>query len=108
MKKRRSITRHDRANAFVAEPETNEGPAPDDLAEYLGESFLSSATGGDDSDAALHDEIDIDELGGPFIETDAGVELAGSRDDASEPGEPEPFPTALRGDRVNPIVRQRD
>jgi len=108
MKKRRSITRHDRANAFVAEPETNEGPAPDDLAEYLGESFLASATGGDDSDAALHDEMDIDELGGPFIETDAGVELAPPRDgDAREPAEPEPFPTALRSDRMNPIIRQR-
>ena len=107
MNKRRSITRHDRANAFVAEPETNEGPPPDDLAEYLGESFVSSATGGDDSAAALHDEIDIDELGGPFIETDAGVELASSKDDAQEPAEPEPFPTALRSDRTNPIIRQR-
>jgi hypothetical protein len=107
MKKNRSITRHDRANAFLAEPETNEGPAPDDLAEYLGESFVSSATGGDDNDAALHDEIDIDELGGPFIETDAGVELAGSRDGEGEPAEPEPFPTALRSDRANPIIRHR-
>lgn len=106
MKKKRSITRHDRANAFVAEPETNQGPTPDDLAKYLGESFLSSATGGDDSDAALHDEIDIDELGGPFIETDAGVELAGGRD-GDEAAEAEPFPTALRSDRMNPIIRQR-
>lgn len=108
MKKTRSITRHDRANAFIAEPETKEGPAPDDLAEYLGESFLSSATGGDDSDAVLHDEMDIDELGGPFIETDAGVEMATSRDgDAREPVEAEPFPTALRSDRMNSIIRQR-
>jgi len=108
MKKNRPITRHDGANAFLAEPETREGPAPDDLAEYLGESFVASATGGDDSDAALHDEIDIDELGGPFIETDAGVELASSRDDdMREPAEPEPFPTALRSDQPNPIIRQR-
>jgi len=105
--KKRSITRHDRANAFVAEPETREGPPPDDLAEYLGESFLSSATGGDDNDAALHDEIDIDELGGPFIETDAGVEMAASRDDDAEPAEAEAFPTVLRSDRMNPIIRQR-
>ncbi len=108
MKKKRVDMRSDRANAFVADPETNEGPVPDDLAEYLGESFVASATGGEDSDAALHDEIDIDELGGPFIETDAGVEMASSRDsDGREPAEPEAFPTALRSDRVNPIVRHR-
>lgn len=106
MKKNRD-TRSDSANAFVADPETRQGPAPDDLAEYLGESFLSSATGGDDSDAALHDEIDIDELGGPFIETDAGVEMASSRDDDKEPAAPEAFPTAVRSGRENPIVRHR-
>src|SRR3569832_1060361 len=60
------------------------------------------------SDAALQDEFDIDELGGPFIETYAGVELASSLDDdMREPAEPEPFPTALRSDQPNPIVRQR-
>lgn len=106
--KKRSITRHDRANAFVAEPDTNEGPRPDDLAEYLGESFIASATGGDDSDATLHDEMDIDELGGPFIETDAGVEMGGAREgEAPEPAEPEPFPTAVRSNRTDSIIRQR-
>jgi len=107
MKKKRAEYRSDRANAFVAEPETKEGPVPDDLAEYLGENFLSSATGGDDGDATLHDEIDIDELGGPFIETDAGVELASSNDDGQDTAEPEAFPTAVRADRVSPIVRHR-
>ncbi len=105
MKKKRAEDRSDRANAFIAEPETKQGPVPDDLAEYLGESFLASATGGDggETDATMHDEMDIDELGGPFIETDAGVELASSE----EPAAPEAFPTALRADRVNPIVRHR-
>jgi len=99
MKKKIQAERHDRANAFLAEPETGQGPRPDDLSEYLGENFLSSATGGDDGDAALHDELNIDELGGPFIETDAGVEFAGDdEEEARTPAEREAFPTAVRSD----------
>src|SRR5437868_11364237 len=100
MKNRKPADRSDRANAFVTEPETGQGPRPDDLAEYLGENFVSAATGGDDGDAALHDDMNIDELGGPFIETDEAVEFAG--DDAEEartPAEREAFPTAVRSDR---------
>ena len=99
MKKRKPEERHDRANAFLAEPETGQGPRPDDLSEYLGENFLSAATGGDDGDAALHDELNIDELGGPFIETDAAVEFAGDdEEEARTPAEREAFPTAVRSD----------
>ena len=105
MKNKRAEYRSDRADAFVAEPETKEGPVPDDLAEYLGERFVSSATGSDDSDANLQDEIDIEELGGPFIETDAGIELALSND--GDGAQAEAFPAAVRGDRVSPIVRHR-
>jgi hypothetical protein len=104
MKKSKRELRSDRANAFVVEPETGEGPTPDDLAEYLGESFLASATGGEDSEEALQNEMNIDELGGPFIETDAGVEMGA---DANEPGAAEAFPTALRGDRPSPTIRRR-
>ena len=107
-KKKRPEERSDAANAFIAEPERSEGPVPDDLAEYLGESFLSSATGGEDSDEALHDDMTIDELGGPFIETDAGVEVAAPEDgEGVEAAEPEAFPTAIRADRPSPIVRHR-
>ena len=99
MKKKKLTERSDRANAFVTEPETGQGPRPDDLSEYLGENFVSSATGGDDGDAALHDEPDIDELGGPFVETDEGVEFAGDDEaEARTPAEREPFPTAVRSD----------
>lgn len=106
--KKRPAARSDAADAFVAEPERNDGPVADDLAEYLGESYLSSATGGEDSDQALHDDLNIDELGGPFIETDAGVEVAPPEDgEAVEAVETEAFPTAIRADRASPIVRHR-
>jgi hypothetical protein len=109
MKKQKKMVRSDSANAFVAEPETNEGPVPDDLAEYLGENFLSSATGGEDSDEVLHSKLTIDELGGPFVETGGDVELAITDDaeSAREPGEPEAFPTAVRSGRSSPIIRHR-
>lgn len=99
MKKKKPAERSDRANAFLAEPETGQGPRPDDLSEYLGENFVSLATGGDDGDAVLHDEMDIDELGGPFIETDGGVEFAADdEEEARAPAEREAFPTAVRSD----------
>ena len=111
MKKRKPAERSDRANAFVTEPETGEGPRPDDLSEYLGENFVSAATGGDDGDAALHDEMDIDELGGPFIETDEAVEFAADdEEEARTPAEREAFPTAVRSDHgqaEHPSVSRR-
>jgi hypothetical protein len=110
-KKKQAAERHDRANAFLAEPETGQGPRPDDLSEYLGENFVSVARGADDADAAHHDELNIDELGGPFIETDGGVEFAGDdEEEARTPAEREAFPTAVRSDHgkgARPSVNRR-
>jgi hypothetical protein len=100
-KKRKPPERSDGANAFVPVPEQHGGPLDDDLAEYLGETFLASATGGDDSGDALQDDVVVEELGGPFIETDAESEFGASRT-AGAPDdtvEAEPFPTAVRGGR---------
>jgi hypothetical protein len=112
MKSRRRIARSDRANAFVTEPETGQGPPPDDLAEFLGENFLSSVTGGEDGDEVLHEDLQVGELGGPFVETSQEAEFAGpdDKDDAANPGEPEAFPTATRSGRrpaIIPGVRNR-
>jgi hypothetical protein len=107
--KKKNTMRSDRANAFVAEPETGEGPPPDDLAEFLGENFLQSATGGEDSDEVLHEELAIGEVGGPFVETDERTEFSRADDKAAarEPGEPEAFPTATRSGRGAPITARR-
>jgi hypothetical protein len=71
MKDIKKLERSDGADAFIAEPGTQNGPAPDDLAEYLGESFVSSATGAEDADEGLQADVNIEEFGGPFVETDA-------------------------------------
>jgi hypothetical protein len=65
----------------------------DPLAERLGESFVAAATSGEDaSDEALA-EVDIEESGGPFVETEGKIELAPGTD-ASNPSDAtrEPFP----------------
>jgi hypothetical protein len=65
----------------------------DPLAERLGESFVAAATSGEDaSDGALA-EIDVEESGGPFVETEGKTEFAPGTD-ASNPGDAtrEPFP----------------
>jgi len=105
-----AVERSDGADAFVPDPEAHEGVVPDDLAEYLGESFVAGATGADDSDVVLHEAPTVEELGGPFIETDARDEFGESRRRSSpaEPGEPEAFPTAVRSGRTaSPPLRRR-
>jgi hypothetical protein len=67
----------------------------DSLAEQLGESFVAAATSGEDaSDDARDDEDEVDEQGGPFIESTSETEFADGTD-ASNPGDAtrEPFPT---------------
>jgi len=62
----------------------------DALAERLGESFVGGATSGEDAS----DEVDVEENGGPFVETTSETELAIGTD-ASNPSDAtrEPFPT---------------
>ena len=60
--------RRDGANAFVPDPSQEHAPAPDDLAEALGESYVSAATSGEhEADQAL-DGFVLEELGGPFVQ----------------------------------------
>lgn len=75
--------------AFLDRPKSE-----DPIAEGFGESFLQSATSGEDNDADLLDPDDPEEQGGPFVETSAEDEFA-FEPDASNPedAEPEPFPT---------------
>ena len=90
--------RSDDADAFIPDP--HEGPAHsnDDLAEVLAEDFLESATRGND---VFEDELGrplSDEVGGPFVVTDADEELADDVD-ASNPVDAEPAgrPRAVAG-----------
>jgi hypothetical protein len=100
-RKRRAAERSDTADAFVPEPDGRHGPVSDDLAEYLGEVFLATATGADDGGGVLQDDVVVEELGGPFVETDADDEFGASRRARSRDdlGAPEAFPTAVRSGR---------
>ena len=87
--------RTDSADAFLPDP--GEGPArvKDPLAEELAESFLSSATSGEDSLQDDRDNEITDESGGPFIETTGKQEFAKGTDASNPRGaEREAFPTA--------------
>jgi hypothetical protein len=101
--------RSDSADAFIAEPEREEGPGgsqPDELAEYLGEGFVSSATGGEDGDDASRADLDFDALD----DIDEGLVLgAGSDDDGmSAPGQDaERSRSPIRNDGASPMVRRR-
>jgi hypothetical protein len=74
--------RPDSGDAFIADP--GDGPARtrDDLAEALAEDFLRTATSGEYGGEPLG-EVVPEELGGPFIETDARKEFADDVDESN-------------------------
>ncbi|HTA17648.1 MAG TPA: hypothetical protein VK989_00060 [Polyangia bacterium] len=90
--------RSDDGNAFIRDP--GEGPARtrDDLAEVLAEDFIGAATSGND---VLEDDLEretSDELGGPFVETRASIELADDVDESNPvDAEAEALPRAVAG-----------
>ncbi len=66
----------------------------DDLAERLGEDFVSSATSGEAEAEASMDQIVPEETGGPFQITRAVDELVDDIDESNPEGSTrEPFPT---------------
>lgn len=106
-KEKSAPARSDSANAFLPDPSEASGPVADDLAEYLGENFVAAATGSDDGGEILQQDLVAEELGGPFIETDDSAAFGSSGTEPDEPGEPEAFPTAVRGDKQAPSGGRR-
>jgi hypothetical protein len=91
--------RSDDADAFIPDP-SDDGPArsSDDLAEVLAEDFLESATRGNDVYEDEHERSLPDEVGGPFVVTDADEELADDVDESNPAdAEPAPRPRAVAG-----------
>ena len=71
--------------------------ATDTLAEELGESFVLSATAGEDSEEYYERERPEEE-GGPFLETRAHTEFAYGVDESNpEDAEPAPWPAVSPG-----------
>jgi hypothetical protein len=60
---------------FIPDPGKTHAPVPDDLAEYLGESFVEAAVSGADVATETQDELVPEELGGPFVNIDLNTDL---------------------------------
>lgn len=105
-RQRREVVAHQRsddANAFFPDPEEGPARAPDTLAEQIAEDYLRAATTGEDQSEDLMDAPVPEEIGGPFIETDAADELAATTDSTNpSDGGREPLPRAVAGLVTNP------
>jgi hypothetical protein len=100
----RPKTRKDDANAFITEADQATG-TPDDLAEHLAEEFLRSASSGEDMEEDARDEVLVEEIGGPFIESgpeeEFGTSLEPELGEASGGG----FTAAMPGTRARGTSR---
>ncbi len=95
----KSRGRADDGNAFLPDPTSGNRSATDvDLAEELAEDFVAGATSNDDAASNDREEVQVEEIGGPFLEEEENDEVALGTD-ASNPSDAtrEPFPTAMRG-----------
>jgi hypothetical protein len=90
--------RMDDGNAFIPDPQTGPAHSRDDLAEMVAEDFLSSATSGEEVGEEVRNQVVPEELGGPFVPSNADDELAEGTDAANPAdAEVEPFPRAVGG-----------
>jgi hypothetical protein len=66
----------------------------DSLADVLGGEFIASATSAEEVSQENRDAPNLEEVGGPFVETSAQEEFAGTVDETNPAdGERAPFPT---------------
>jgi hypothetical protein len=64
------------------------------LAEVLGETFIETATTGEDEAESMLEQEVPEERGGPFVQSTAGREFAEGTDGSNPKGSKrEPFPT---------------
>jgi len=96
----RHALRADDTNAFVSDPSKHESRVRDELAEELGEGFITAATSGQETGQDHLDEVLDEEVGGPFLET-SGEEQFATGTDGSNPHDAEraAFPTAVADKR---------
>jgi hypothetical protein len=65
-------------HAFLKGPSSHEA-----LAEEFGEAFVEAVTSGEESEAGRHEEVTLEENGGPFIETSGNEEFAVGTDESN-------------------------
>ena len=80
-KRARAERRSDPGGAFFPEPEEGPVVANEEVAETLSQEYLSSATSGEEVASERRDELQTEELGGPFVETTDGEELSHDNDE---------------------------
>lgn len=85
MRKRTSVRKRKPkdGDAFIRESEQVTGTR-DDLAEMLAEQYLVTAVSGEESHEEAFNEVVPEELGGPFLETEADSEFGRTVTEASE------------------------
>jgi hypothetical protein len=98
-KRVRYASRHDDGNAFLPDPDggpitTDDGNVDSELLEE----YLLSATSGQESSEDVRNQVVPEEIGGPFVPSTAGAELADDVDESNPIGSRrEPVPTPMRG-----------
>jgi hypothetical protein len=82
------------SHAFIS------GTAPrEELADELGESFVESATSGEEQEQERHERTIAAESGGPFVPTSGSQEFAGGTDESNiADATREPFPRTSNTD----------
>ncbi len=89
--------RMDDGRAFLPDPQNGPPRVIDEFAEQIAESYLESATSGEEKGEEYLDRVSPDEIGGPFIVTTADQEIALGTDSMNpEDGEVEAFPLVTR------------
>lgn len=85
--------RSDSGDAFIRESEQRTGTR-DELAEHLAEQFERSITTGEADDDTSDERLQLEEIGGPFIESAADREFGDTRA-STDDAEPNPVPEAV-------------
>jgi hypothetical protein len=111
MKAKRRAPRSDDGNAFIPDPEGGPARTRDDLAENLAEGFLQGATQDDEADEAALEGWVPEEIGGPFVESDAAAEFADGTDgsnpaDAEREPMPRPMARLIHGPEFEQAAEQ--
>ncbi len=71
----------------------------DSLARERGETFVQAATSGEESEAEWRDQITAEEVGGPFVVTNASEEFAPGTDESNiAEAEREPLPRTSKAE----------
>lgn len=80
----REAARSDGGVAFLPDPESGPVLTDDELAENMGQEYLTSATSGEEATPDDGEALRVEELGEPLLETSTDEELAKDDDEDDE------------------------